>query len=277
MDQVQRDRRAFDLAHQYIHALAVPGIDAALINEYLRPDATKQKPNDIRELYFRLLFHAQNANMKSRVIGGSIGGVEKLSEVLFEFDPCQVLAEYQSWDQLLERVEQVLKPRGQVRRTGRSLWPLYCQCTLSAASFMSQFSTGDDFHRWIRFFDEDPRSRPALPLLIEKEVFGFGFALACDFLKELGYLNFSKPDTHIKDLFEALGLANTRNDFEVFRSVARVAAVVGESPFCVDKLFWLIGSGNFYNHPNLGKMGRIGSRKSDFIEYASAALTEAKL
>jgi hypothetical protein len=213
--------------------------------------------------------------MKSKVIGGSIDGVEKLSAVLFDFDPNMVLSEYENWEQVLERVERILRPRGEVRRTGRSLWPLYCKCILSAASFMAQFQSADDFHAWVRFFDEDPRARPALPLLIDREVFGVGFALSCDFLKELGYQNFSKPDVHIKDLFTALGLSQTRHDFEVFRAVARVAMSAGESPYCVDKLFWLIGSGNFYKHPEIGKKGRIGSFKTQFIKFALPLLSNA--
>ena len=81
------------------------------------------------------------------------------------------------------------------------------------------------------FFDEDERARPALPTLLEKEIDGFGFALACDFVKELGYENFSKPDVHVKDIFWALGLSPWgTNDYEVFKAVARVARNVNVTP-----------------------------------------------
>jgi len=272
MDQVTADRTAYDLALRFMHSLDFPGVDAALIDKYLHPDLTKGKPTEIRDLYWRLLFHAQNANMKAKVIGGSIGGVEKLGQVLFDFDPRMVESQFKGWEQVLDRIEHILKPRGEVRRTGRSLWPLYCQTILSAANFMNQFPTADDFHHWVSFFDSDSRARPALPLLIDREVFGVGFALACDFLKEMGYQGFSKPDVHIKDIFEALGLSKTREDFEVFRAVARVAEAVGKSPFCVDKLFWLIGSGYFYGHPDVGNKGRIGSQKEKFIALAAHSL-----
>ena len=110
-------------------------------------------------------------------------------------------------------------------------------------------------------------------MLIALGIEGVGFPLACDFLKENGYRNFAKPDVHIKDIFTRLGLARSRNDYEVFSSVVRVALNVGETPYCVDKLFWLIGSGNFYDHPHIGEDGRIGNNKEQFYEFALGRLT----
>ena len=128
--------------------------------------------------------------MKAGVIGSSIGGVEKLSQVLFDFAPSRVLEHYSFWESILDDIEAQLKPRGCIRRTSRSLWPKYCQTILSSARFLSQFASADDFYDWIDFFDEDERARPAMPMLLAQEIDGFGFALACDFLKELGYENF---------------------------------------------------------------------------------------
>jgi hypothetical protein len=48
---------------------------------------------------------------------------------------------------------------------------------------------------------------------------------------------------------------------EVFSAVVRVALNVGETLYCVDKLFRLIGLGNFYDHPHIGVAGRIGNNK----------------
>ncbi len=38
-------------------------------------------------------------------------------------------------------------------------------------------------------------------MLLGREINGFGFALSCDFLKELGYEDFPKPDVHLRDIF----------------------------------------------------------------------------
>ena len=168
-----------------------------------------------------------------------------------------------------------LVSRGIINLTPTGLWPKYCRTILCSARFLSRFSSADDFYEWVDFFDGDERARLSLPLLLATEVDGFGFALACDFLKELGYENFSKPDVHVKDIFWALGLSPWgTNDYEVFKAVARVARHAGVTPYDVDKLFWLIGSGYFYGNPEIGINGKIGRLKKQFIETAQTVLEQ---
>jgi hypothetical protein len=275
VNQQQLDRAAYTLAKDFLlQSGAGKGVTRESIEKYLHLSAPR--PDTLAGLYEHMLESAQSANMKAGVIGGSIGGVANLAPVLCDFEPAEVLEKYRSgWEGLLDDIVAQLKPRGSVPRTSRSIWPRYCRSVLSGARFLSQFSTTDDFYRWVDLFDEDERARPALPLLLAQEIEGFGFALACDFLKELGYENFSKPDVHVKDILRALGLSPWgTTDYEVFRAVARVARNAGVTPYNVDKLFWLIGSGNFYEDPHVGNRGRIGSKKEEFIEVAKAQLEE---
>lgn len=95
-------------------------------------------------------------------------------------------------------------------------------------------------------FEKDQIARPALPLLLDREIHGIGFALACDFVKELGCENFGKPDVHVKKVFRALDLSSGQDDFTVFKDIVRVSRNAGQTPYNVDKIFWLIGSGDFY-------------------------------
>ena len=275
VSQQELDRAAYALAKDFLlRSGAGKGVTPELIEKYLH--LSTPRPDTLAGLYEHLLESAQSANMKAGVIGGSIGGVGKLGPVLCGFEPSLVLQKYPSgWEGVLDEVVARLKPRGSVRRTARSIWPSYCRTVLSGARFLSRFSSADDFYEWVDFFDEDERARPALPLLLAQEIEGFGFALACDFLKELGYENFSKPDVHVKDIFWTIGLSPSgTSDYEVFRAVARVAQNAGVTPYNVDKLFWLIGSGYFYDDPHVGNKGRIGSRKKEFIEVAKTQLEE---
>ena len=66
----------------------VPGYDAeALIDQYLSlPDKSKE-PIPLDQVCQHLLESAQNAGMKNKVIGGSIGGIGNLSDVLQGFNP----------------------------------------------------------------------------------------------------------------------------------------------------------------------------------------------
>jgi len=264
------DRRIYALARAYLPSLHVPGVTSALIEEYLSPFPQNPRPTTKRVIYQRLLESAQNANMKASVIGRSIGGVANLGSVLSGFDPAAVRKEYgNDWRRVLGAVAAKLHPNGKIRRTPRSLWPKYCQTILSAATFVDQFSSAEAFCKWVDVLDHDPLTRAALPLMIAREVDGIGFALACDFLKEIGYVTFPKPDVHLRHIFVALGLCEDKpEDYILCKAIVRLAENAGVTPYAADKIFWLIGSGDFYANPEIGRNGKIGSRKRAFIAYA---------
>jgi hypothetical protein len=268
------DMTAYRLARGYLPSLKIAGVTDGLVERYLNPTSLKPRPMTKQGLYQRILESAQNANMKAGVIGRSIGGVGNLAVVLHEFSPDNVLEEYgNDWQRVLEDIVRTVKPRGQIRMTPRSIWPHYCQTILSAAAFVQQFGTAEDFFAWVDFFDHDDRARASLPMLLSHEIEGFGFALSCDFLKELGYVGFPKPDIHLRDIFTALGLCQKGDDdYQLFKAIVRVARNANVTPYNADKAFWLIGSGYFYDHHDIGKKGRIGGRKREFIEYARREL-----
>lgn len=57
-------------------------------------------------------------------------------------------------------------------------------------------------------------------LLLEQQIVGIGFALACDFLKELEYVNFAKPDVQLRDIFKGLELCPPKSsDYELFKAI----------------------------------------------------------
>lgn len=271
MSQQELDRATYAIAKEF---LLQAGADRGVTPELVEKDLhlSTPRPQTMAGLYERMLGSAQSANMKAGVIGGSIGGVGNLRRVLCDFEPSQVLEKYQSdWEEVLDDVVAQLKPRGSVRRTPRSIWPRYCRTILSSAKFLVQFESANDFYEFVDFFGEDERARAALPLLLDQEIEGFGFALACDFVMGLGYENFSKPDVHIKDIFGGLGLCPWgSSDYEVFKAVARVARNSGVTPYNVDRLFWLIGSGYIHGEPHVGN--KISSRKNEFIEVARTKL-----
>lgn len=272
------DKMSYDLARNYLPSLGIPGVTDALIEHYLNPPALNVLPRTKEGLFQRILESAQNANMKAGVIGRSIGGIAKLSAVLENYDPSAVLRKYgNDWKRVLGDIVRKAKPRGQVRTTPRSIWPYYCKTILSAAAFVEQFRTANEFFAWVDFFDNDDKARPSLPMLISHEIEGFGFALSCDLLKELGYVGFPKPDVHLRDIFTALGLCDDQaDDYQLFKSIVRVARNAKVTPYNADKTFWLIGSGYFYDHPEIGKNGRIGGHKQDFIEDVKTTLRKAK-
>ena len=93
----------------------------------------------------------------------------------------------------------------------------------------------DEFNRFVEGFYTNEYSRVALPLLLEREIFGFGFALACDFLKDSGYPEFIKPDTHIKDIARGVGITQSSDQYQIFKNVITYCRSINRLPYEVDK------------------------------------------
>lgn len=270
-NRTERGRKAYELAKQYLLDLGIKGITPELIDKYLQ---APERPRTMAELYKHLLFSAQNANMKRGVIGKAIGGIENLRGILCDFQPDLALQKYEvGWRQVLSDIKKYVKPRGQIRQASGSIWPSYCKTILDAARFLTEFGSEDKFYKWVDSFYRDDVTRLTLPSLIAQRVHGVGFTIACNFLKEMGYAKFAKPDVHIRDIFTSLDLCSpdVRN-YELVNAVVELADSIGVTPFNVDKVFWLIGSGNFYDDEQIGKRGRVGSNKKEFIAYAKRHL-----
>lgn len=246
---------------------------SSILDEYLGSvDEYPDNPT-LNSIYKQLLSSAQNANMKAGVIGGSIGGFKNLGEALYSFNPRKVLRKFDGKpDDLLQHISETLNPNGKVRTGTKSIWPRYCRTILSAASFLQSFKSGSEFVEWATAFYSDARTMPALPLVLATEIDGIGYALACDFLKEFGFTNFGKPDVHIREIFIGLGLCHDKaTPYQIQQTISSVAAEASVSAYDADKVFWLVGSGKFYKHPDIGNNGHIGRMKDEFIKLYGVA------
>lgn len=266
--QQHLDQRVYALARSYL--LSLHGITEELLDKHALPSPDAQKPATMAAIYERLLRSAQSAQSMPNVIGGSIGGVERLGMVLFGFDPAAVAQKYprseEGCKKLFDDIKEQLSPRGKLNYNPRSLWKRFCGTVTSGAAFLAQFSDAQAFYGWVEPFDVDEDGRIEVATKIARQIDGIGFALACDFLKEIGFTNFSKPDTHIKEIFFQLGLSQSKEDVKVFRAVGRVARNVGVTPYEADQIFWLVGSGDLYFAEC-----RIANSRAEFIAFAHKA------
>lgn len=108
---------------------------------------------------------------------------------------------------------------------------------------------------------EWPKTVENLPNEIQGKIRGLGPALARDFLKECGCLWLAKPDVHLIRVFEGLGIIEaTTQDYiderraqEFSREMYEFSRIVREetgdetaTPFKIDRMIWLLCTGDFY-------------------------------
>jgi hypothetical protein len=82
------DRAVYAFARSYVLSL---GVEEGDLERQLSTPVAGPRPVHMSEVYARLVASAQNSQSMPRVIGGSIGGVDKLGTVLFGFEPTEVV------------------------------------------------------------------------------------------------------------------------------------------------------------------------------------------
>ncbi len=153
--------------------------------------------------------------------------------------------------------------RDEFKFTGHTMWLRYIKGIISGAKFMLSFRDYDDFKSTLDSFNVNYLAREALALLLSTKITNMGFASACNWLKELGYYEYAKPDTHTKKICDALCLASKNDDIACFEAMSKVAKEAGVETYKVDKVWWLICSGDFYRYGV--KLTNPKKRKDKFI------------
>jgi hypothetical protein len=193
----------------------------------------------------------------------TIGDVDVLGDYLFNFDPYQCHEHYQdNWEKLFKEIQDNYKPPGPMKiKNKNSYWVIFCKGILSGAEFLSQFESYDAFDNFVNGFAFNDLSIAALPILLDQEIYGMGFPIACDWLKEIGYSNYCKPDTHTIDILFETGVASSQGNYDIFKTMVRMGRVNNEPPAVIDRLLWFIGSGKY-----VGKDEKITRQKAVFIQ-----------
>ena len=208
---------------------------------------------DLSEIYIRLLKSMSNRQGMPK----AIGDVRRLSSVLSGFSPAEVHKRYGlDWETLFDEIKRKIKPQSRMKKSvPQNYWVVFSKGALDSAAFLSKFNSGEHFAETVSQFAKSELLAAAFPKLLEFEIHGLGFALACDFLKESGWPEYAKPDVHTKKILSGVGLADG-TDYGTFKAILLIAKHVGESPYTVDKYIWLAGSGNLYHRHEKFKTSR---------------------
>lgn len=242
MEKHNKYKFVFEAAKKFLADIIAkyPALNNSVLEKHLEQES---KFDDIIDAHRRLIESLSNRNMMASVIGFNKREKEMRS-ILFDYNPSGILNAHKNSDELLATFKN--KFNLQNTQSKRSLWRKFSEGIISGSKFMVSFKDKDDFDSFIKTFARNKYTKAALPMLLSKEIRGLGFALACDFLKELGYRDYPKPDVHLIKIFHSLGLSPSVEPYEVYKSIVEMSEAVGEDAYTVDKIFWLISSGRFY-------------------------------
>ena len=240
-------------AYNYLLSNKPVSISKEQIDDFIsKPDF---KCTDLRGVFQAFVSTMQDYQSRPRVIN-YLKRKDEIDSILCDLDYQEVLKKYNP-DSLLEAFASSLTIKN--IQSPQNTWRQYSISLIDGARFLSSFTSYQDFDRFIQNFSLNLYTKEALPLMLGKEIHGMGLALACDWLKELGYLDYPKPDLHLIDVFYQTGLA--KNDpWSCFKAVIKTAEAGNITPYALDKIIWLICTGNYYRYSVKGK-----SLKEEFI------------
>ena len=248
-------QRVYKFSYNYLLEKALGYITEDRINAFIS-ECDGKNCNSLIDVYELLLAMLQDYNRFPNVIK-FYDRKNEMKRILHNFD-----LEYIA-DQTPEKLLSAFKNEFGFEKD--KLWLRYTKGVISGAKFMLAFSSFDEFKSIIDYFDENDMTREALALYLPNKIHNMGFAIACNWLKELGYSHFAKPDTHTKDICAALGLSSPQDDIGCFEAMAKIAREASVKEYTVDKVWWAICSGKFYRDgvelPDAGS----SKLKRDFI------------
>ena len=150
------------------------------------------------------------------------------------------------------------------------VWLSYANCICGMAQYLSQFKDAKEMYA---YFDKFVSPKEKIKLISEisvrshiiKTKTGWGFALSANWLKDIGMQDYCKPDIQVSNCLTSLGLCGKSNK-AVFKTLVAIAEDAKEydktaSAFKLDRMLWLIGSQEFYNHPEIKLNGSL----EDFV------------
>jgi len=264
MNKKDKYKAVFLCAREFLGKIvdSFPGLNQSILNEHLKHES---KFNDITDATKRLVESLANRNMMASVVNFKSKEAQ-LKEILYGYDANTIISKYSNSNELFDVFRKTFEIRNV--QSKRNLWRKFAEGIISGSKFMSSFNDKDVFDKFIKTFSLNKYTKAALPMLLSREIKGFGLALACDFLKELGYRDYPKPDVHLIEIFSKLSLSDSSDPYDVYKSIIEMSETVSEDAYTVDKIFWLISSGRFY----LVDINT-GRKRDEFIRYAKKQMS----
>jgi hypothetical protein len=265
----------YKYSYEYLLSILPRELHESDVQKYFQGDNSDFE--NMEEVFDRFIQSAQNYQSMPNVIN-YINRKNRVKEILYGLDISKVR------EMNVDELVRIFRKEFNVvtEDNSRNSWRKWSKSIINAAEFLGEFKSANEFRNYVESYSKDIKSRITLALIIAGNVSGMGFALVCDCLKELGFFNYSKPDEHIMDVMEELGMIQNENeiisevlggnfdkefnntkikgiihtkkkDLASFIMVNNIAESCKEidttvTPYKVDKIIWLCCSRKYYIH-----------------------------
>ncbi|CAB1060135.1 hypothetical protein D1BOALGB6SA_4900 [Olavius sp. associated proteobacterium Delta 1] len=220
--------------------------------------------NTLKDIFLALL----NAVICTKRMKEVIGPVENLRDLMQGFDPIKLYSQYgKRWESLSGNIrDKVPKVTESANKDSYwTYWEVFSKTALSGACFVSQLKTVETFKAFVEGFKYNEMTTAVLPLLLQKEIQGFTFPSACDFLTQAGFCDYISPDPKVKALLYDIEIIESMENYELLKTLITIARANDEKPITVNKLFWIIAAGKQSDHKS-------NHLRSEFIDHITPIL-----
>lgn len=239
----------------------IAGVNKNQLQCYYFPEGKKQL-NGEHGFLNRLVISLQNSGiMRNSIKYDDINRRNVIKNVLCDYDVMKANDRYQNWESLYDSILAAgIKDNG-IKKKKESNWEKYCRGLYDGIHFFADKNGKEEIDHLIDLNNSvDLNDRIERVKKISKEIHGLGFALTCDWLKECGCIWLAKPDIHIKTVVNYMyngKLNGNIDDVDVIKKVYKWAKDIDRkdvTPYKIDKIIWLLCTGNFYlNNKSIGR------------------------
>lgn len=247
------------------------------LEKYFQPEGIVFGQNYLQ----RLASSLQNSGMMHNSIrfNESEERYDHIKQVLCDFDAQKVLRKYSTWKALYNALThngEWDKGKQKEEDDIKTNWGKYAKGLYAGVDFLENKKGNQK----IAALCQEPADEAELDKKIkelkhiERSIHGLGFALTCDWLKECGCTWLAKPDIHIRKVCAALAAIENEEkmtDVDVIKFVFHFAKELRQAypdvtGYKLDKIIWLICTGNFYlQKDKIGRDTILAKVKSGFL------------